>query len=396
MARRSFWIVLITAFTLSLGAGAMVPVLPKYAQLLGASGLWIGLTYAGLHLTRIFLGPVVGRWFDLKGQGVRYLRVSQLFYLSSSLIAYHARHYLHLFLGRMVQGLGSSSFNPVASSLVAKLAPPGRFSTYLGAYSTAFFLGMGLGPVLGGALADHTGIRPVFLILGGVALLNALLLFLGCQEEAPGGHRKRAQVVPYREVIRNRLILSVMLYRFAFAMARTTLFAFFPLLGAARGLSHTEIGAVMTLQMSLMAFLQFPGGWVVDRLPRKFPVLYGTLGATAIGLLILPRVSTLPEFFAVGVLFGLAGALSNPTSLGIAAEEGERNGAVGTVLSLNQSAFGLGMTLGPTLAGVVYDHLGLEAVFYTAVGYVLLGWLGIWVFRRVRPHVPRLGGVPLP
>jgi len=199
-----------------------------------------------------------------------------------------------------------------------------------------------------------------------------------------------------RIVIKNTVILSLLLYRFVFALARSTLITFFPLLGAAKGLSISQIGTIMTFQIVLISFLQFWGGWFADRVERKFLILYATLWGSGLVLIVLPLMNTFTGLLLVGILFSIAGGLSFPTALGLAADEGARNGSTGTVISLNQSAFGLGMIVGPILSGILFDIAGIKYVFWGGSFYVLVGFLCLFLLRRFTRESPSLGGIPVP
>ena len=62
-------------------------------------------------------------------------------------------------------------------SLVSKVAPAAHKGTAMGAYSTAQFLGVFLGGLLGGWCATHWGLENVFLMNSGLALLWLLLIW---------------------------------------------------------------------------------------------------------------------------------------------------------------------------------------------------------------------------
>ena len=53
-----------------LGNGIIVPLLPIYAEGLGASGFWIGVIFSGFAISRSIFMPIVGRWSDKRGSKV--------------------------------------------------------------------------------------------------------------------------------------------------------------------------------------------------------------------------------------------------------------------------------------------------------------------------------------
>lgn len=51
-----------------LGLGIVVPLLPYYADTLGATGIGIGLIFSGFALSRAIFMPLIGRYSDRMGR----------------------------------------------------------------------------------------------------------------------------------------------------------------------------------------------------------------------------------------------------------------------------------------------------------------------------------------
>ncbi len=387
--RRGLFVTVALTFLAALIIGLLAPILPLFARNLGASGLWIGLIFSGSDLVRMFLGPWVGQLYDRTGKPRILLQLAFAFHFLAALLFGLARAYTELLWGRVAQGLASGFFNPVAGSVMAQAAPARRLSTYLGLYASVFFLGFGLAPVVGGWIADQWGIRAVFPVVGTLALLGLSTALALPGRMAPAAPADRSPRAPLRATLRNRVIQSLLVYRLGYAMARSTLFTFFPILAVGYGLSKTQVGWILSVQILLLSLLQFPAGWVVDRAQRKGVLLHFTLWTTGLLLALLPWLQSFWAFLGMGLLLSLAGAVSAPAALGIAAREGQRSGTLATAISVNQSSFALGMIVGPVVSGWVFDTLGLQAVFWAGTLYVVLDslFLLVW-FRRptARPY----------
>jgi MFS transporter, DHA1 family, inner membrane transport protein len=74
----------------------------------------------------------------------------------------------------LLAGFGFYMLHNTMQTQATELAPTARGSA-LALFASSFFLGQGVGPVLYGALADHTGFPPLLL---GVAALTAALGFV--------------------------------------------------------------------------------------------------------------------------------------------------------------------------------------------------------------------------
>ncbi len=380
--RRGLFVTVGLTFLAALIIGLLAPILPVFARDLGASGLWIGLIFSGSDMVRMFLGPWVGQLYDRTGKPRLLLQLAFGFHLLAASLFWFTRAYVELLWGRIAQGLASGFFNPVAGSVMAQAAPAHRLSSYLGLYASVFFLGFGLAPVLGGWIADHWGIRAVFPVVGTLALVGLALATALPTRMGPGTQSRNPRT-PLRETLRNRVIQSLLVYRLGYAMARSTLFSFFPILAVNTGLSKTQVGWILSVQILLLSLLQFPAGWLVDRTRRKGYILHFTLWTTGFLLLLMPTLRGFWEFLVLGLFLSLAGALSAPAALGIAAREGQRTGTLATAISVNQSSFALGMIVGPVVSGWVFDTLGLATVFWAGALYVVLDslFLVLW-FRR--------------
>jgi predicted MFS family arabinose efflux permease len=145
---KQFYLVCIVAFVFFLGVGLTVPVIPKYAQDIGASSLMVGLTGGLFWLPAIFLRPLVGFNIDTKGRqffllcGVFSCLVATGLYLLASDMTL-------LLVARVIHGLGFSFVVVALITLVLDLAPEGKDIEYVGYYSIFNFLGYALGPALG-------------------------------------------------------------------------------------------------------------------------------------------------------------------------------------------------------------------------------------------------------
>jgi MFS family permease len=77
---------------------------------------------------------------------------------------------------RIIQGIGSSMIFGTAVAILTSVYPPGERGKALGIYITAVYLGLSLGPFLGGILTENFGWRSIFLINIPVGLLAIILV----------------------------------------------------------------------------------------------------------------------------------------------------------------------------------------------------------------------------
>ena len=142
-----------------------------------ALSMWSGLTFSVTFLVSAIVSPMWGSLADRKGRKLMLLRASLGMAIAILLQAF-ATNVWQLFFLRAVMGL-TSGYIPNAMALVASQVPRERSGWALSTLSTAQISGVIGGPLLGGFLADHVGLRAVFIITAILLVVSFLVtLFL--------------------------------------------------------------------------------------------------------------------------------------------------------------------------------------------------------------------------
>ena len=148
---RELVILMITAMIDMIGVLMILPLLPFFAQRLGASGLMVGLLVSSFSLAQLLSAPIWGRLSDKWGR-----RPVIMIALASSAVSYAVFGFAHtllvLFLSRIVQGAGGGTVG-VIQAYVADATRPEERTKALGWLSAATNFGVAIGPVLGGYFA---------------------------------------------------------------------------------------------------------------------------------------------------------------------------------------------------------------------------------------------------
>jgi EmrB/QacA subfamily drug resistance transporter len=135
----------------------------------------------------VFLVPF-GKLADIHGR--KRVFVSGLaVYTATSLLCAVAPSFPFLLGGRVAQGLGGGMIFGTSVALLTSIFPPGRRGLALGVNVAAVYLGLSLGPPLGGVLTQQLGWRSVFLASVGLGALAAALAARGLHgewRESPG------------------------------------------------------------------------------------------------------------------------------------------------------------------------------------------------------------------
>lgn len=378
MKNRIFNVLFISVFTAMLGLGIVSPLMPIYAESLGATGIWLGIIFAGFSISRGIFMPVIGRISDRKGR--KKFILSGLFLYTIISIAYiQAASVYTLTFIRIIHGFASAMVIPIAMAYVGEISPEGEEGKYMGTFTVSLFLGMGFGPFIGGVLEDSFGMATAFYAMASLSALSLSICFLFLPEidRFKARHKPRAS---FREILRNRVFKAVMLFRGINAFGRATLLSFLPVF-ASKMLTSSQIGAILATNILLTAFLQRPFGILADRYNRLLMIVLG-MALASLSLILIPLLNTFPQFFLVAVILGLGGGLAMPAASAIVVTAG-RNAGQGSTMGIFNTAMSMGMIAAPLVSGVIMDVFGISKVFYFAglisfVGMLLFSMIADW------------------
>ena len=144
------------------------------------------------------------------------------------------------------------------------------------------------------------------------------------------------------------------------------------------GLSLDQLAQLVALWVLAGAVLQYPLGWISDRVDRRYVLIFATFGASAACFLLYSTSSTALVFVG-GILFGGFGLPLYSLAAAHAYDHAARDQyvvlAAGLILF-----FAIGGMLGPLFASLVIDIFGVRSFFlyFSALHSVLI------VFTLVR------------
>ncbi|MGD1012177.1 MAG: MFS transporter [Acidimicrobiales bacterium] len=164
----------IGAFMAPFDGSVVAIALPKIGPALHLSfvgALWVQLSY--LLVVTVALIPA-GRLADAWG-GLRLYRVGLFVFALASAAAGASTSVPWLIAARCVQGLGAALLASTSTALVTEAFPGAERGKALGLNVTAVYLGLAMGPVLGGLLTEQFGWRSIFYVNVPVAVASLAL-----------------------------------------------------------------------------------------------------------------------------------------------------------------------------------------------------------------------------
>lgn len=372
---------------------SIMPFLPLYLRELGEdeSGavFWTGMMQATASGILIVTTPLWGALADRVGRKpmvARALVGSAVVFL---LMIFTTQAWQLLAL-RALQG-ATAGTNAAVIALAVSVLPPSRLGLGMGMLQTAQFLGLSLGPLLGGLSVAAFGFKTTLGLSAACLFLVALVVVLGIKEP-PLRATPRGEAISLKQRLAmiGRLpglrapILAMLAFQASYSSGVTLL----PLhLHAVMGGStESETSAAIGLVLSSTALGIALGATVLGWLGGRLGVQRVALGSMlAAALFTLPQIwfQEQWQFISMRFLLGFAAGGVLPSlraALGEAASRSERVGAnLGAMYGLAQSGTSAGMALGPLVAAGAATAWGLPATH--AVSAALLVVAAVW-WRR--------------
>lgn len=172
------WIVLIVASIGSLMGpldstivSVSMPSISDALQMDYAQTLWVPTAYL-VTIASILL--IIGRVSDIFGKKKIYVSGFAVFAVGSLLCSL-AQSGEQLIAFRIIQGIGAAFIMTSGTALVSAAFPPGEQGRALGLNVMAVYLGLAMGPPLGGILTQSFGWHSIFLVNVPIAVITIIL-----------------------------------------------------------------------------------------------------------------------------------------------------------------------------------------------------------------------------
>jgi DHA1 family tetracycline resistance protein-like MFS transporter len=377
---KGYWTIWTTVALDLIGFGIIVPILGRYAERFGASGLTVGLLFASYSLAQLLFAPLLGRLSDRIGRKP-VIVISLIGTAVGSFVTGAAGVLWLLFAGRIVDGASGGSLS-VAQAAVADLAPEEDRPGLIGMLGAAFGVGFVLGPAIGG-LAALGGPHVPFYVAGVLASINAIAAIVRLPETRLPHDRvsHRGLHTPPSPILRHLAVIG-----FITVIAFTAFEATFSLFGDRRfGLTEASSAAVfLGVGLVLVAIQGGAYGRLVERFGtrRLFEVGLALLIA---GLAVTSVAKVWPVLILALLLLAIGQGVASPSITSLVTQHAppERRGEA---LGFQQSSSAVGRVLGPPAAGAMFDRVGIWSPYVagSVLCVVAMGLVVTWgVDRRM-------------
>ncbi len=194
----------------------ILPFLPLFLEELGVTGSqalsnWTGAVFSAAFLSGAIMAPVWGIFADKYGQKANLIRAGIGMGVITFSMSFANGPWMLLAL-RFFMGF-FSGFITVSFSYLSRITPKEHTGSALGFLQTGGISGGIIGPLIGGALSDLFGFRPVFAVTGISILMTLMLVIFFIPKDEPMQVEKGKQGT-FLDVLRNKQLLILFIATF--------------------------------------------------------------------------------------------------------------------------------------------------------------------------------------
>jgi MFS family permease len=359
-----------------LGLTMIIPLLPFYAQSMGASDFVVGLLFSSYALCQLVAGPILGKLSDRYGRKPL-LILSQIGTLIGFIVLALSHKLWLVFLSRIIDGATAGNLS-LAQAYISDVTTPEKRAQSFGVIGIAFGIGFTIGPGISGLLARWGYVYP---ILAACALsftsimCTTFLLPRKTQTGSPIPSERVSIFHPgqYVAYFKRPGLGNLFLQFLCFVFSFSTFFAGFALFTQARlHYGPPQVGYVLLAIGILGILLQGKAlGLMVDKFGEARVAQAGFLASGLSGVAISLVTNTAGMVATAGGLSVGSGMVRAPVTSLITRKAGKHE--QGVILGMTQSLQSIAQILSPPIAtGLI--GLGLENAWaFVAGGFMLCG-----------------------
>ncbi len=381
--KRALPVLFLVMFFVMVGFGIIIPVLPFYAEELGASAFELGLLMAVYSLMQLLFSPMWGRISDRIGR--KPVILTGIFGLAISffLMALSSKLWM-LFAARIIGGFLSSANMPTVTAYVADITTEEDRGKGMGIIGAAVGLGFILGPAIGGIFSKNSLSLPFF-IAGISSFVTFLLVLFVLKESLTPEQRGKTEAEKISVVKQLQEPTGILYFLQLFVSLSLSgleaTFAYF--VAKTAGLDTVELGYLFMIMGFAGALVQ--GGLVgvlTRRYGESFVIQLGIIiSALGFGLILFIDSFVTAAIFLT--IFGIGNGFIRPAVSALLTKQS--SAGHGSVTGLLSSFDSLGRIIGPPLGGWLFG-LSIGLPYISGIVLSLIAYILFRVYARLSQH----------
>lgn len=397
--RAGVWPLYGSAFAMAISLNVLWTAMPFIIRNIGGTEEHVGYAWAanmlGYMLCLLLAGTMLGH---LKARRATRMATAAMF-LATAVMIVVVWHVLEnnqfgrtaliwtMIAAGILAGAAMSLFWPFLMAWVSTDYEGAILNRRLGTYNGMWSAAAILGPLLSGALVDHSTLSP---IAAGIAGLAICFVLLCVAHDESAGTVDSVKPLDAPEISFDETLLL----RFKW-MARIALFCSWACLGVSRsqfallftglGFSETQFGILITI-FGICNFLVLTGAGRFGFWHFKLKFLFGAHMMLAVPLVIVIFGRTLwvfvPAFIVMGACFGFA--YSSHLYYGAC---GSRKRSAR--MAIHEVTLSLGVVVGSGVGGYLSGNVGAYSPYWFAIAVLTLGFgaqVILWIALKPKSH----------
>ncbi|HZJ84254.1 MAG TPA: MFS transporter [Syntrophomonadaceae bacterium] len=358
-------ILFFSIFLVGIGFSIIMPILPYYAESMGANAFQLGLLLTVYALCQFIFAPYWGAYSDKVGRKPVLLLGIIGFALTFVFFGL-ANSWWMLFLARIAGGILSCAAMPTALAYIADSTSIEERGASMGLIGASIGMGMIFGPVIGGILSKISMAFP-FYFAGLFTLINGLAIFAFLEESLPESKRNKMVKVKRASLLNGlftplAFILIIMLFTSISESIHHGTFALF--IQGKLGFGPYHVGWAFSSAGLVAVIMQ---GLVVGKLINRYgeeKTAIGGLIVMVVGfILLLNSFSLVSVIIFMGIFASGIGLIRPSINSLVSKQTTKQQGATMGVLQAYDS---LGRAIGPACGGFLLD-INLSYAYITAI-----------------------------
>ncbi len=390
--KRTLYIVVFAQVVTSIGFSSFFPFLPLYVADLGAESrlsveFLSGLAFSAQAFMMMIASPVWGMVADRYGRKLMVERAMFGGAVVIGLMAF-ARSAEELVLLRAIQGLITGVLS-AHNALVASVVPRERTGYAMGLLQVGLGIGVALGPLIGGLVADLFGYRSAFYVTGSLLFVSGIVVWLGIEEDfQPPSAARLAKLTftqKWNRILSAPGVLVTYSLRFISQFGRMMIYPILPFFVQSLmndpSRVNTFTGMVVGTNSVFVTLSAIYLGRLGDRIGHRLILICCFMGGA---LAFLPQAFVTAPWQLL-VLQAMAGATLGGIIPSISAllARYTPQGEEGVVYGLDNSVNAGARALAPLLGASVAMWMGLQTTFTaTCLLFFMAGILSLWRLPR--------------
>lgn len=383
--KKALPILFLVMFLVMVGFGIIIPVMPFYAEGIGANPTQLGLLMAVYSLMQLLFAPMWGRISDRIGRKPVIMIGILGLSLSFFLMAISSELWM-LFAARIIGGLLSSANMPTVMAYVADITSEEDRGKGMGIIGASVGLGFIFGPAIGGIFSQSSLNMPFY--LAGTTSLITFLLVTFVLKESLSVEERNSQSKEKTSLLKafNGPVSVLFVLQLFVSLSLSGLEATFAYFAAEKaGLGAVQLGYIFMIMGLAGAIVQ---GGLVGRMTKKLgegTVIQLGIAISAIGFALILLIEGFGTAALFLTIFGVGNGLIRPSVSSLLTKKS--TAGHGSTTGLLSSFDSLGRIIGPPLGGWLFSiAIGMPYISGIILSCIALVLYQIYQSRMKNSH----------